>query len=95
MYKSNCGEMPEEDLDTEYIPEYDGPENVHVKVENNVPTTKVYFEAETTGLGQLAEMTQLSALYNNEEHFNIYIMPSHSIEKSASEITGLCIKHIH
>ena len=95
MYKSNCGEIPEEYYDTEYIPESDDSEHQTIHIENNIPTTKIYFDLETTGLGQHAEITQLSAWYSKEATFNKCIMPSRNIQKSASEITGLCIKHVH
>ena len=94
MYKSNCGEIPEEYLDTEYILESDDSENQSIHIENSIPTTKIYFDLETTGLGQHAEITQLSAWYSKEATFNRYIMPSRNTEKFASEITDLCIKHV-
>ena len=93
MYKSNCAEMLEEDLDTEYIPPCKGPENI--PIDPTVKSTKVYFDLESTGLEDTAEITQISAWYSTENAFNKYIMPTKNIQKAASELTGLAIKYVH
>lgn len=53
--------------------------------------SKIYYDLESTGLGETAEITQLSAGYNNTNYFNQYVMPEGGISRVASNITGLSI----
>ena len=93
-YETNCGETIETDLDVEYIPEYEVPEKLHIDGETDSPINKVYFDIETTGLNQNAEITQISAWYSSDTNFTVYTLPSKNIEKTASELTGLTIKYV-
>ena len=93
MYKTNCGESQEEDLDTEYIPVCKGPEKLSAEVRDK--RTKVFFDLESTGLEETAEITQISAWHTTDNTFNKYVIPSKSIPKAVSELTGLAIKYVH
>ena len=52
----------------------------------------VFLDLETTGLGQDADICQLSAVCGNKS-FDIYTMPIKPISSGASAVTGLTVKN--
>ncbi|CAC5372924.1 unnamed protein product [Mytilus coruscus] len=54
--------------------------------------TRVFFDLETSSLAMDCDILQISAIYN-DNLFNQYITPTRSINKYASEVTGLTVSH--
>ncbi|MEW8547077.1 MAG: 3'-5' exonuclease [Candidatus Thiodiazotropha sp.] len=89
-YATNCANVDEEKLDTDSIPEPLEYYPVTSACTDNV-ISKIYYDTETTGLGETAEITQLSAYFNSEDSFSYYVMPKGDISRRASDVTGLSI----
>ena len=76
-----------------YISLCKGPEEQ--SAEARVKRTKVYFDLESTGIDEMAEITQISAWHSTDNTFNKYIMPSKIIPKAFLKLKGLAIKYVH
>ncbi|XP_070546713.1 DNA polymerase III PolC-type-like [Ptychodera flava] len=91
-YKSSVDLAVREEQDTlEIPPPITTPTLESVPVENIEHV--VLFDVETSGLGDDAEILQLSAnTLNNSKHFDCYVLPENTyVSRQASQITGLSI----
>ncbi|XP_069116575.1 uncharacterized protein [Argopecten irradians] len=53
-----------------------------------VPTTDIYFDLETTGLGRTSSITQMAAVRGRNQ-FSCFVMPKKRMTREASKVTGI------
>ncbi|XP_045215104.2 uncharacterized protein LOC123565301 [Mercenaria mercenaria] len=86
-YMTDCSLQNPDTIDTMCIP--DDRANTKIDAEDILP---VYLDLETTRLGHNAEIIQLAAFVDSSTVFNSYIMPTGSINESATAVTGFTIE---
>lgn len=88
QYQSNCGmEMTAEDSHSP--PDYTLLDKNLPSIPISVDTCNiVYFDLETSGLSNTAQILQIAAKFGNK-NFNVYITPTQEIYSGESEVTGL------